>query len=864
MRGHAGGFVRAWRALGWALLAVCAMAANGWHRPFWVLGPDQGLPMGGITSLTQDTEGFIWVGTENGLLRYEGGASSRWTRADGLPSDTAHRVLADPAGGIWVATPHGLAHIQDGRIAVAKLDEAPPGLAPTTMALDEASRLWVATTEGLFVQQRGLQFKALAWATQGRQFSLARGRRGAMHLGSDRGVWTFLPGGSIQSWGPAEGLPAGGVTTLVEDGQGNLWAGTGRQLVMKSSDGLRFTDQSQRLKGSLSPNSVPFLDVDGSVWIPTQAGALHLEDGKAELLDTNMGLPFRWVRTVFRDREGTLWVLGTNLARLQGSGRIWNHALSGGDSGEVVWAMLRDPQGRLLVGTDDGAVRQEGGRFRRIPGTEGRRIKYQKVDRTGLLWMVSTVGPTLWLRPGATRAEVAPLGDLGFGINTVIEDSRGTVWLGHTRQGLLRWDPRSSRLVQEVGPGSAPGAVLGVFQIKEDPQGRLWAATGGGLYLRDERRVWRQFNASQGLKPYGLFGLDFLPDGSAWIFYQEPLGLTRVRVEGDQLTVVEQRTKGQGLRSSMVYAVAVDNLGHTWATTEQGVDRLDPVLHLGRREGMVTEDCDLLGLLAEPGRLWVGTAGGLVRYDTDQVTAQGAPPRVHILRVIHGERQTEAPMEELATVSAKEASLAFRVAVPSYKDEGLLRIQVRLVGLEESWHDVDAPLVRYPALPGGNYRFEARAMSPEGGLGAVTSLRFQVRPPWWRSWWMLGLEALAVLGTLGLLLRVRLAALARAKVELEALVARRTDELSTRNEELSGALGRVRQLSGLLPICSCCKKIRDDRGYWNQLEQYFSEHSDVGFSHGICPECVGTMFPGRGRKPGDTSIQETPPSGNST
>ena len=96
------------------------------------------------------------------------------------------------------------------------------------------------------------------------------------------------------------------------------------------------------------------------------------------------------------------------------------------------------------------------------------------------------------------------------------------------------------------------------------------------------------------------------------------------------------------------------------------------------------------------------------------------------------------------------------------------------------------------------------------------------------------------------------------------LVARRTDELSTRNEELSGALGRVRQLSGLLPICSCCKKIRDDRGYWNQLEQYFSEHSDVGFSHGICPECVGTMFPGRGQKPGDTSIQETPPNGNST
>jgi hypothetical protein len=199
------------------------------------------------------------------------------------------------------------------------------------------------------------------------------------------------------------------------------------------------------------------------------------------------------------------------------------------------------------------------------------------------------------------------------------------------------------------------------------------------------------------------------------------------------------------------------------------------------------------------------------------------------------------------------------VAVPSYKDEGLLRIQVRLLGLEEGWHDVDATLLRYPSLSGGTYCFEARAMGPDGGLGPVTRLRFRVRPPWWRAWWMLSLEALAVLGALGLLVRWRLAALARAKAELEALVVRRTDELSARNKELSGALGRVRQLSGLLPICSCCKKIRDDRGYWTQLEQYFSDHSDVGFSHGICPECVGTMFPGRTPRPSAVNSPKPPP-----
>lgn len=67
--------------------------------------------------------------------------------------------------------------------------------------------------------------------------------------------------------------------------------------------------------------------------------------------------------------------------------------------------------------------------------------------------------------------------------------------------------------------------------------------------------------------------------------------------------------------------------------------------------------------------------------------------------------------------------------------------------------------------------------------------------------------------------------------------------MRSRNADLTEALGRVKQLSGLLPICASCKKIRDDRGYWNQLEQYISDHSEVGFSHGICPDCVGTLFP---------------------
>jgi ligand-binding sensor domain-containing protein len=827
------------------LLGVISLAAAGWHRPFAVMGPAQGLPSGAITSLTQDADGFLWVGTENGLLRYEGGQCRRWTREDGLPSDFVHRVLPVRGGGVWVATLRGLVRLREGHIEPARFGNLPGPLPTDTLALDQQGRLWAMARQGLFVQEDGLQLQRRASRPEGVNATLGAGAGGAMHLGTEAGITTFLPDHSQLQWSPAEGLPKGGVSLVVEDGEGRLWAGSGRKLVMKARGAGRFTDQSSLLSASLSPNSVPFLDGDGSVWLPTQAGALHLSGDQTERMDASGGLPFRWVRTVFRDREGSLWILGTALARLQGGGRVWNHALVGGTSGEVVWSITRDPGGNLLAATDDGALRVAPTAVTRIPGTEGQRIKSLVLDRTGTLWMVSTIGPTLWLRPGRHKAEVAPLGDLGYSVNNVMEDSQGRIWLSHVRKGILRWDPATRRLVQEV---KAPGeGTLGIFRIREDGQGRLWAAATAGLYVKEVVGPWRLFTEKQGLLPFGLYGMAFLPDGTAWIYYQEPQGLTRIRVEGDRLTVLEQRTKGKGLHANLIYAVEVDDRGQTWATSDQGLERLDPPLHLGQQDGMVSEDCAIQALLTEGGRVWVGTAAGLVRFEAAGTEASVTPVQAHILQFAYGSQRLEPPYANLAPVAHREATVAFRVAAPTYLDERETHFQVRLVGLEDGWRDTDVPLVRYPALPGGHYRFEVRASAKEGSFGPASGLDFQVRPPWWQTWWALGLAGVAFLGAGFAILRLRVAALARSKAELEALVAKRTEELHARNEDLSSALGKVKQLSGLLPICASCKKIRDDKGYWNQLEHYISEHSEVGFSHGVCPDCVGTMFPKRGK-----------------
>lgn len=827
------------------VIGLPAAAQAGGRRPFALLGPDEGLPSGAIISLAQDRDGFLWLGSENGLLRYEGGQCRQWTPEDGLPSAYIQRILPDPQGGIWVATLRGLVHFQGGRFEPVTLGDPPGQVTSTLIALDRQGRLWAANRLGLFRQEEDrLRLRRLSWTVVGPPTFLALGQRsGAMYLADASGLTAFQSDGSTRSWNHADGLPREGVSLLVEDGRGRLWTGSGRHLKVLAPGESAFRDASARLPGTLSVNGVPFCDPDGSVWLPTQAGALHLDGDRTEVLDAAVGLPFRWVRAVFRDREGSLWVLGPALARLQGGGRVRNFTLSHGAFGEVVWYITPAPDGGILVATDDGAARMGPEGLVPIPGTEGRRIKGLALDAGGTLWMVTTIGPTLWLRPGQRQVEVAPLGEWGTSVNTVFKDREGRIWLGSTRHGVLRWDPAARRLVEAAGPSLAGLPALGAYAFSEDGQGRLWVGSTAGLLLRGPEGRWRLFTEKDGLQPYTVYGAAFLPDGSAWLNYQEPQGLTRVRLEGDRLKVLEHRTRGQGLRSNLIYAVQVDRRGQTWLTTDQGLDRLEPPLHVGRHEGMASEDCAILSLLTENGKVWVGTAGGLVRYDAEAPVTPLPPPQAHILQLEAGPRRLDPPVPALAPLPAREGTLVFRFAAPSYASEQDLRFQVRLLGLEDAWRDTESRAVRYPALPAGHYRFEVRAALGDGPFGPPQAIDFDVRPPWWQTWWARALGGLALLGAMYGAFRIRLAALARSKAELEAQVAARTAELQARNAELSEALGNVKQLSGLLPICASCKKIRDDKGYWNQLEHYISQHTEADFSHGICPDCARDLFP---------------------
>ena len=782
-------------ALARALLLAGALAGAGpaaaveWRQPFQLLGPDDGLPSSVPIALAQDRDGFLWLGTEDGVVRYEGGRHRRWSAGDGLPSAYVQRVVAAPDGALWVTTQRGLVRWRDGRFEQARL-EADPFANTMALGLDGAGRFWVSTGTAVFAQRHELTFERRATLREGEVAAIGP-VSGLLYVADAGHLVATRADGTATRFGPAEGVPPEVPSMLVEDGAGRLWIGAGRRLAVLAPGAARLADRSALLHASLSPNGTPFVDRDGSTWLPTRDGALHLTGERAEWIDTAGGLPFRWVRTIFRDREGTLWILGPALARLQGEGRISNAVLTRDGSGELVWAVARDARGQLVVGTDDGLLRLGPDGPTTLPGTAGRRLKGLQYDRDGTLWMVSTIGPALWLRPGATRAEVAPLGELGESLNAVLEDSRGTLWFAHARHGVLRWDPAARRLVSDETAVADRPRFHACVDLREDRAGRLWAATDAGLEVRDPDDTWHLFTERDGLRPHGARAVGLRPDGTAWLAWTEPQGLTRVRVEGGTLTVLEQRTRGPGLRSELIYGVRADPAGRIWVSTDQGLDLLDSPLHVGRRDGMTSEDCSIHALLAEADQVLVGTSGGLTRLDTRGAGTAALPPATHLVEVGLGARRLEPPYGEAAPLGWADRTVEATLAAPASARERDVHFQVRLLGLEDGWRDAPERIVRYPALPAGRFTLEARAAVGDGAYGPSAALDFTIRPPWWRTWWAVGLLAAAATGAILGGVRLRLATLARAKAALEGLVAVRTSELRDRNAELSDALGKV-------------------------------------------------------------------------
>lgn len=779
------------------------------------------------TSLIQDRHGFLWIGSQNGLVRWDG-YRFRLYRPDAdtagsLPDIDVRNLLVDAAGRLWIATNvGGLARYEDATDSFTTYTAGPGGLSHvtvTSMVDDGKGGLWVGTWGGL---------------------DHLDPRTGKIQKGID------------------QGLPSDKITALLRDPSGALWIGTSTGLARRNGNRTEKI-ALPTLDGRLPSVRQIYRDGSGRIWVGTQRHGAYMIDAGTGRVKPVAGpgagdLQSEGVNTIVEVRPGEIW-LGTyshgivkvDVAAMRMRRITHDPSMSNSLLFDQVWSLYRDRSGLIWVATGEGLSRYapEQGAFSVLAGDTGRA---SDMSESGALSIREMPDGRIWM--GLLRKGIDIVDPVSGRVRTVASDPhhpetalpQNYVWdvlpvnqavYIATGQGLYRSDSEGRAVRRVHIPGRDPTTITA--SLMRD---------GAAIWIAGHDGVWRFDPARPDAKPLHITGLTderarlltATPDGAIWIGTEN--GLNRLGRDGRIEHILPDKGVN-GLSAGYVTTLMVDARGRLWVgTSGGGIDVLTgrdakgrPVFRrIGTRDGLPDPNVDKL-LTDARGRIWASTDSALAIIDRDSfavraigresglsvmnywvgsgtLTTSGellfsgataaivvrpdmleawryAPPLVVSDIRIGRETQAAASFNSpagtdvtLIVPPGKTISVEFSALDLSAPDRN--RYRYRLEGFEDDWNETDSShrVATYTHLPPGRYVLKLQGSNRDGVWSSrALSVPVQVLPAWYQSWWFYLMAGVVGISAVTALVHLRTGVLRRRQRQLEALVEERTAEL---------------------------------------------------------------------------------------
>ncbi|MFC0682724.1 diguanylate cyclase [Lysobacter korlensis] len=834
----------------------------------------EGLPQISAIAITQDRDGYVWVGTQAGLARFDGVRFTAYTpeSTPGLAGMFVRSLHTGRDGRIWIGTYKGVT-VRD-RSGFTHVPVADPTRFPSidvaAIAEGASGTIWVAASEGLFRVEDGRLHHvegspSPAASLLPQRSGLLVGGRSAVHYRTASG-WQ-------RSALPTEAENAA-VNRLVRT-QGRLWAATAFGLYHYDAATGWQAFEAPQLRAT--PLELLYPDSDGNLWVGGDTGMARIRDGRlAEFVPADGPGGIQGARVAYEDREGSLWVG----SQWEGLTRLWDSwvqrfSVAEGLDERIVWSVSPDPDGRRIwTGTNDGLSVLEGGRYRtvvpgtRLPHPQG----YNLLAEDDRIWVGTRRGLVI-VRPqpdGSARVEqpafLAPLA--GLQINGIVRE--GDAYWIPTSDGLFAL--RGERLQRYGKDEGLTDARVRYLHLADD--GRLLVGTQSGLYeRRGERFV--EIGEDRGLPPnldvtsivtldggqmvLGTLGerIHFF-DGRRWIEFDEPHGMPR---------------------NSPFFLAHHD--GYIWATGIRGITRA-PLADLRafaagrikrvRGEMLLNERGDPMsgqqgyccngagtskGFLRD-GTLWLPSRDGVVAMDTDAIVKNRTVPHAVVERVQVEDRWQPAVAIAGETLPAGARDLSFEFTVLSFQDPKSVGIEYRLVGYDREWRQADPfnRSARYTNLPPGDYAFEVRGANNAGVATAKAArLAFSVQPRFHETalFYALSVLLLATLVYAGY--RLQQHRYRARQRELENLVQQRTEALEIANHRLEEA-SQTDPLTALRNRRYMANQIPADLAYYDRQRQQATRPDDAMVFALVDIDFFKAVNDNHGHRAGDRVLQQ--------
>ncbi len=769
-------------------------------------GSEQGLPQNTVQAVVQDDEGYIWAGTQGGLVRFDGTRFEVFDRGnqEQIENSWFWALYKDRGGGLWCGSfGGGLLRFKDGEFTRFSEKDGLSHPVITSIREDASGTLWIGTGGGGLNRIRDGKFKVYNTAdglSNDKIWKVYPDRDGNLWIATDGGGLNRFKDGVFTVYTVEDGLSDNYVWCFSEDWRGNLWIGTGNGL-NRLEDGV-FTTYTTR--DGLSDNNVRCLyeDRTGTLWIGSYGGGLNcLRNGVITNISAKDGFAGENIASIFEDREGNLWVGtdGSGLYRLK-DGLMTVFGVPEGLAHNSVRSIFEGGGGRLWMATGGGGLNcMEDGKFRLYTEKDGlisNRLISVLEDRDGVVWAGSMTHGLCRLEHGRFSPVTVKQGLSHDGVSCIYGDRRGDIWVGTYGGGVNRIS--GGKITHyTVENGLSNNFIWGIL---EDRGGSLWIGTYGGGLNRLKDGKMTVYTKKDGLINNFTVSLYEDVEGYIWVGTSDGLNLMKEGVFFGRVT-----TK-QGLPDNFIHQVLEDRYGDMWMSSNKGIFRagrpeLIEVVQGKRariaveiydeRDGMRSRECNggssPVGCRTGDGKLWFPTIAGVVRIDPVPPEKKNSSPPVVIEAVVASNRRFGRPFplkdRQLVLPPGKER-LEIHYTGLNFKVPDKVRFRYKLEGFDGDWLEVGTRRTAYYTnVPHGRYTFRVAARvgtGPWSEEGAILS--FYLEPFFFQTWWFYILFVLSVVSAGFAAIRFRMRRLTRRAEMLRLQVEERTRDLKEAKE----------------------------------------------------------------------------------
>jgi signal transduction histidine kinase/ligand-binding sensor domain-containing protein/DNA-binding response OmpR family regulator len=748
---------------------------------------EEGLPQNMVWSIAQDDVGHLWVGTMQGIARFDGHAFTTYDAAttEGLAGNRIHAIVQSSAGALWIGTESGVSVRHDERFRqidgpshVVSIDEGPKG----TMWMGGNSGVYRTTADG--VTQIPIPDSLMGQAV----WDIEAAAPDSVWIVTTTEDLLLYHDGTIRASSLVE--PQVPVYRIGNDANGPLWVAT-TSSVISIQDGIRTRYPYLGTTGTeINPKEVR-LAPSGTVWVTTyESGLFRLADASFRRVHAGGTIPER-VAGLHRDESGQWWV-GTQqegLIRLRS--RLFHRVNVPDLEGPPIHGVYADTRGNVWVGTSgEGLLQFDESTVTRRAQRDG--IPRESIwsvarDRTGAVWASANMTEVVRGRQNEFEPVPATDGDSFQKVHVLYRDPKGDVWIGSAREGIHRYAPDS--LHQVMSPDHIPS---GVRTLHRAEAGGLWIGTRSDGVARYQNGTLTWYDADDGVPYQTVRDVYETDEGTIWIAtYGGGIARFDSTAAGGHFTPV---TRSEGLPDGTIHAIREVPTGMFWMTSNKGVFRVPraqvEAVANGRRDrlyaqtfgptdGMPVRECNgnMQPAIAEgpDGKLWIPTLEGLTRvnpHDPRLAVPDSIPMRVTEVRA----DGTPRPLDSLR-FAPNTYRLAIDFSAISLRHADDLSFRYRLD--DASWTPAQSRrTAEFTTLNAGVHQFEVQAtINGETWYTLEAPLRFTVAPHFYETGWFRLLVVLGLLGLVGGAYLWRTRVLRRRQEQLRRMVDERTERL---------------------------------------------------------------------------------------